>query len=243
MEHSSTVNDPLETALSTIRHQLGNLVNALQLNLDVLQENFERYDDPRKLTLIDRIRSAVWQQRVLVDALKSYSAFGVTAPKALAFHPLWQALCNIAQQQATQRGISLKYPSGVTDELSVIGDKTAIKKVFACILGNAFEALEDVLNPVIALDVDMGEKDVTIQVQDNGPPAREPDASRWLAPLYSTKPDRMGMGLTIACKLLTQMGGGLDVDVSRQPGTTVSFTLRQTPLKNLEETVETDSNP
>ena len=232
MENSSAFSDPLEVALSTIRHQLGNLVNAMQLNLDVLQENFERYDDPRKLTLLERIRSAVWQQRSLVDALKSYAAFSAFDPKTLAFQPLWESMCEIAKQQAAQRDITLKIQE-FTSDLDVTGDKTAIKKVFLSVLGNAFEALQEARHPEVTLRVNEGAETLVIHVQDNGPPVRDADVSRWFAPLYSTKPDRMGMGLTIAQKLLKQMGGSIDVDVTADQGVTASFALRHASFDNI----------
>jgi hypothetical protein len=39
----------LEQILSTLRHEIGNSVNSLKVTLDVLRENYDRFDDEKGL--------------------------------------------------------------------------------------------------------------------------------------------------------------------------------------------------
>jgi signal transduction histidine kinase len=65
---------------------------------------------------------------------------------------------------------------------------------------------------------------LTLSVKDNGPGVKAEDAARVFTPFFTTKgPGRgMGLGLTIAWRVLQSLGGSLEV----KPGPGAEFVLR-----------------
>jgi len=67
---------------------------------------------------------------------------------------------------------------------------------------------------------------LVLSVKDNGHGIRPEDRARLFTPFFTTKgPGRgMGMGLTIAWRVVQSLGGTLDIDSA--PGQGACFTLR-----------------
>jgi len=64
----------LEDTLSTLRHQLGNSVNALKVTLDVLHANFDLFNDEKKRAYLERRRKCWPGSKPWSIAMRSYSS-------------------------------------------------------------------------------------------------------------------------------------------------------------------------
>jgi C4-dicarboxylate-specific signal transduction histidine kinase len=91
---------------------------------------------------------------------------------------------------------------------------------------NALEALDLTENPEVGLKVSQQEDDILITIQDNGCGIRKGDLPFVFMPLFTTKPGRRGMGLTIALKLLSKMRGRIEVSSLLETGTQVDVWLK-----------------
>ncbi|NTV34814.1 MAG: hypothetical protein HGA50_16185, partial [Deltaproteobacteria bacterium] len=80
----------LEDLLSTLRHQLGNSVNALKVTLDVLHENFDLFNDEKKREYLERAKEVLGRQQAMVDAMRSYSSVNVNDQKPMDFLSFWE---------------------------------------------------------------------------------------------------------------------------------------------------------
>jgi len=80
----------MEDILSTLRHQLGNSVNALKVTLDVLHENFDLFNDEKKREYLERAQEVLARQQAMVDAMRSYSSVNVNDQKPIEFLPFWE---------------------------------------------------------------------------------------------------------------------------------------------------------
>jgi len=63
-------------------------------------------------------------------------------------------------------------------------------------------------------------------MKDNGCGIKKGDLGKIFIPLFTTKPGRRGVGLPIALKLLSQMGGRLEIDNLSAGGTQARIWLR-----------------
>jgi C4-dicarboxylate-specific signal transduction histidine kinase len=102
----------------------------------------------------------------------------------------------------------------------------ALNKIMASIFDNAVEALEGVDEPTIELKAVKTNGFVKIVLKDNGPGINKNDMARVFVPLFTTKPGKMGMGLTIAGKLSWEMGGRVEIDSLSGTGTEASVWLK-----------------
>jgi two-component system C4-dicarboxylate transport sensor histidine kinase DctB len=95
--------------------------------------------------------------------------------------------------------------------------------VITNLLQNAIEASPDTTGLVRVRGAVEGET-LVLSVKDNGPGVRAEDIARIFTPFFTTKgPGRgMGLGLTIAWRVVQSLGGTLEV----RPGAGAEFVLK-----------------
>ena len=216
--------DQLEVILSVLRHELGNSVNAVKITLDVLQENFDHFDDQKKRVYLERGSVLLERQNALVQALKSYSKFNASSAAQVDILTFWERFVEEARNLAAQHNANLKVSSDLTAR-HIVGDSLALGKILDFILENALEALPRDKSGRIELAAAEQDRHIALTVSDNGRGMDEDHLSKAVIPLFTTKPDKMGMGLPIVLKLLREMGGQLDIDSTPEKGTRVRIQL------------------
>ncbi len=108
-----------------------------------------------------------------------------------------------------------------------IGDERALQQVMLNVLTNAMDAVSNVDDPMIQLDVASSETRVIIKVTDNGVGVPPEERDKLFLPFYTTKAKGTGMGLTIVKNLLTRMGGTIEIK-SLEKGTEVTVLIPNT---------------
>jgi C4-dicarboxylate-specific signal transduction histidine kinase len=120
----------------------------------------------------------------------------------------------------------------------IMGNLIALETVMRHLLDNALESLDRVSNPGIELDVSRSDDDLMISIKDNGCGIRKKDLSKVFLPLYTTKQGRRGMGLPIVLKLLSTMGGRIEIASFSEGGTQVKVWLKTAGGGKNEETLQ-----
>jgi len=219
----------LEEILSTLRHQLGNSVNALKVTLDVLHENFDLFDDEKKREYLERAQEVLARQQAMVDAMRSYSSVNVNDQKPIEFLSFWE-----------QFQVTLRHRTGKVTWIQplqsgphqVMGSPIAIQTVLIQLVENALDAVEGIENPRIELSVTSEGDRIRIGVKDNGCGIKQRDMSKIFVPFFTTKPKRKGLGLSIALKLMSQMGGRLEIEPHAEGGTVATIWLQRVGGEN-----------
>jgi PAS domain S-box-containing protein len=139
------------------------------------------------------------------------------------------ALSNFSKL-AKEKGVSVQLN---TDNLSGDGqlyiDRRQMVKVLGHILENSLEALTKAAvekskkNLAVTL-TDDGET-VEVSVADKGPGIAAKNMSQIFEPFFSTRPDRVGLGLTFARRVMKEHGGKVKVESQLRKGTKVTLYL------------------
>lgn len=216
-----------EEILSTIRHQLGNSVNALKVTLDVLHENYDRFDDEKRKVYVNRGLHLLTRQQDMVEAMKSYAVPPVSPRDEIDFISFWEHFKKAAEAVLKSRNIRLICTQNI-GRCKVRGHGPALQQALNHLLDNAVEAMVDVPDPKVALTVSRNETTLVIVVRDCGPGIGKEDMHRIFLPLYTTKPGKRGMGLPITRRLLAEMGGRLAVETGKSGGIQASVRLNIT---------------
>ena len=214
----------LEDILSTLRHQLGNSVNALKVTLDVLHENFDLFNDEKKKEYLERAQEVLARQQALIDAMRSYSSVNVNDQKPIEFLSFWEQFL-VTLRQRTEKVTLIQNVQ--TGPHHVMGSPIAIQTVLIQLLENALDAVEGIENPRIELSVTSEAERIRIGLKDNGCGIKKRDLSKIFVPLFTTKPKRKGLGLSIALKLMAQMGGRLEIAPVAEGGTVATIWLQR----------------
>ena len=92
------------------------------------------------------------------------------------------------------------------------GDKTAIDQIITNLVKNAIEAAPNGGQVGLQIKYDFTKSIFAIEITDNGPGIPPENLDKIFSPFFSTKEKGTGLGLAIAKKLVTGMGGSIDVN-------------------------------
>jgi len=105
------------------------------------------------------------------------------------------------------------------------GDRVQIQQVLVNLLLNSIQAMQDIMDrerqTIVSLNG--GEKEVRVEVCDCGTGIEE--AIKIFSPFFTTKPEGMGMGLSICRSIIESHGGRIEASNNEGFGATFSFTL------------------
>ena len=114
----------------------------------------------------------------------------------------------------------------------VLGDRIQLQQVVLNLLTNAIEAMRDVVDRRRELvirarrhDVSHPEAGVLVAVQDAGVGFERASLDQLFEALYTTKPDGLGMGLSISRSIILSHGGRLWATPNADHGATFQFIL------------------
>lgn len=109
------------------------------------------------------------------------------------------------------------------EPLPVYGDDGALEDLFLNLLRNAAQAIEAGGTAEILGRVEEGR--VVVIVRDDGVGIPEDNRGRVFEPLFSTRPEGTGLGLTVARRIAVAHGGDLELESAPGEGTTVQVVL------------------
>ncbi len=115
------------------------------------------------------------------------------------------------------------------DDLSpVAGDRVQVQQVVLNLVLNGIEAMSSVggrARDLVITTQNLEPHQVQVTVEDSGTGLDPNVMDKIFDPFYTTKPDGMGMGLSISRSILQAHGGRLWVEAKDGPGTMFHFTL------------------
>jgi two-component system, LuxR family, sensor kinase FixL len=108
----------------------------------------------------------------------------------------------------------------------VFVDKVQIQQVLFNLVRNAIEAMAECSRREVAIaTAPAGENMVEISVADTGPGLAQEVRQRLFQPFITTKPEGMGVGLSICLSIVEAHGGQMSADDNPEGGTIFRFTI------------------
>jgi C4-dicarboxylate-specific signal transduction histidine kinase len=115
----------------------------------------------------------------------------------------------------------------------VQGDRVQLQQVMLNLIVNAIQAMSGIgegpRELQISIDAVPSEGGVCVAVRDTGPGLSPESLSRLFEPFYTTKPDGMGMGLSICRSIIEAHGGRLWATGCKPRGALFQFPLIEPP--------------
>ena len=221
----SSRTDAVRDLAAGVAHEIGNPLNALSLNLQLLAREFRREpDEERRERLLHDISTAQNEVKRLEDIIKGF--LSALRPAKLNLvrgsldAPLKDTLAAFKAQFEDRRiQMRLALPSALP---SVLIDRAQMEQVFFNLVKNALEAMKDggALDIAVAAD----DRDVRVFFRDNGSGMDAATLSRIFEPYHTTKEEGTGLGLMVSRRIVRAHGG--EIDVESKPGTGTTFTVR-----------------
>jgi signal transduction histidine kinase len=173
----------------------------------------------------------------IIRSIRSMFRKGGDEKVALNPNQLIQEVLELLRVNLRQRRISVETPLS-TGLPEIMGNRVQLQQVILNLLVNAVDAIDSMADSDRRLKITANRQEpsgVLIAVEDSGPGISPENMRRIFEPFYTTKPQGMGMGLTICGSIVEAHGGCLVAAPSRLGGLAMQISLPasangQTPL-------------
>jgi signal transduction histidine kinase len=207
------LNQPLTAILSNAQ-AAQRLLAADPVNLEEIREilNDIVADDKRAGEVIHRLRALIKKGDLAHALLDLNEVVGEVA---------WLVRSDVVFRNVS---MSLELAPGLP---RVRGDRVQLQQVVLNLVLNGLEAMRDTTagGRTLVIRTARDGAGVEVAVQDSGIGIDEKDVDRMFRPLYSTKPEGLGMGLAIVRTIVEAHGGRLGAANNADGGATFRFTV------------------
>jgi C4-dicarboxylate-specific signal transduction histidine kinase len=170
-------------------------------------------DANRASEVLSRIHRLVKKERLRTDTLNVNDAILEVIP--------------LIHSEVVKNGVTIQRQ--LTDRLpSIQGDRIQLQQVILNLMVNAIQAMSGLTKGIRELHIgtESAEEDgVRIGVRDTGPGLSAENLQRLFEPFYTTKPNGMGMGLSICRSIIEDHGGRLWATGLHPHGALFQFTI------------------
>ncbi len=134
----------------------------------------------------------------------------------------------LSRKRLTVKGISVNLEAGgIKGEGVLFIDKAGVIKALLNLLENSVEAFEGIPKRkkgfFIHVTLFEGEEFIGVSISDNGHGIQKKNLRLILEPFFTTRPDRVGLGLPLVKRVIETHGGDIQVESQFRKGTTVTL--------------------
>jgi two-component system, NtrC family, sensor histidine kinase AtoS len=202
-----------------LAHELKNPLGALKLYTLLLGRHL-RDAKPDSQELAEKIGRAIDHLTFVVAEVTAFGPAGSLERARVAVGPLLDECLAAVTERATGVEVVRRYEPGLT----VQGDARALRHAVRAFLDNALDAMADGGTLTVSAARE-GDGTVRIAVEDSGTGLSPAAQASLFEPFFTTRPDKPGLGATIAGHLIEQHGGRVAVCSEAKVGTTIRITL------------------
>ena len=218
------------TLAREMAHEIRNPLNAMSINLEMLEEELggKTSGDPEDVKVFLRsIKGEIRRLRDLTENFLSYARPPQLNMDARDLNHFLEEICVFIQPEAEARGIHLVRD---LDPLlpSVEFDSAQLRQAVLNILSNAQQVVPKEGTIRVRSRIDP-KGEVRISIQDTGPGMTPEVKDNIFQPFYSHREGGTGLGLPIARRAVEAHGGRIEVDSDLGRGSTFHIILPRTP--------------
>lgn len=213
-ETMAAVGEMSAAVAHSIRNPLASIRSSAELAQDIEGDGI-RDGMGDVIAQVDRI--AAWITQLLVYAQPSSPRFstvdlGTIVADCLADH----------QRDLERRRVNVvsDLPSALPP---VVGDGALMTQVFVTLLSNALDAMPGGGSLTISAAAPHGGQRIQVALSDTGVGIAPEHLQRLFVPFLTTKKTGLGVGLPLVRRVMTRMGGTIDIDSVQGEGTTVTI--------------------
>jgi C4-dicarboxylate-specific signal transduction histidine kinase len=170
------------------------------------------------------------------EVIRSIRALARKAPPEMAeldMNGVVENILELMRAELARHEVSVE--TDLRDGLeTIMGDRVQLQQVIVNLIMNSIEAMGGLNHPrrVLRVNTRLDEDDnVLVAVEDSGMGLDPASIDRIFDPLFTTKREGLGMGLSISRSIVEAHGGGLWASPRRPHGTIFQFTLPATTRK------------
>ena len=205
-----------------VAHEVNNGLQSV-INFGAILREDMKDDDSRKEDC-KAIEAEALRARNIVETLLGIVRRERVGKGAVDINNLLRSVATLARLRAKTENITLT-ENYSREPLLVEGSPEQLRQVFLNLFGNATDAMAN--GGKIEIETAARDKEVVITVADTGVGIPSHTKDKIFDPLFTTKPNGTGLGLTVSLSIIRDHGGTLSVNSVENKGTKFIITLPQ----------------
>lgn len=208
-----------------LAHELNQPLTAISQNADAALLTLQQADlsDPELVEIITEIESQSFRAGEIIRALRSFIRKDEGHRTVFDFTDLLEQARHLVQAEATEAGVAIVTDVGTLRPVEA--NRVQVAQVIVNLLRNAIEALRDSSrnDRLITVTAYQEEGVIRVCIEDNGPGIDQ--GVTLFSQFETTKPEGMGLGLSICRSMVEANGGVLWYEQAPLQGARFCFTL------------------
>lgn len=213
---------------STLAHELNQPLSAIANYVQGCRRMLAKVDEEyanRMRGALDETTKQALRAGDIIRHLREFVTRGETDKGPEDMNHLVEEAGALALVGSRERGIKSVFDFGA-DSSVVVADRVQIQQVLINLMRNAMEAMRDSPEKQLIVRTRHVSPDwLQVEVEDTGPGISDEVAPQLFQPFVTTKPNGMGIGLSISRRIIESHGGELTVVRNMSGGATFSFSL------------------
>ncbi len=209
---------------SLFAHELRQPLNAIRCYTFSLSRLAKKEEiEPRKFREgLDEISMQVVRADEIIQKVRDYVKNKHASPQVFSLRELLNHTIKIFEISHE----NCYFDISKVEDIDVYGDPLEVELIFSNLIKNAYEAVGEKIPHQIYLTAESRHDSyVEVHVWDNGPELTDIQLQAFENGLKSSKPDGLGLGLSIVRTFIEKSGGSLTFSKSQLGGLLVKFTL------------------
>lgn len=210
--------------LPTVAHEINNALQVVGGLTELLSRRDDLPGDVRDK--LRRIAAQSSRASGLLRELVNYTKREASAPAVVDVVRVLEAALAMRRYHLDRERVRVHV--SLPDDFACLcrTDAHYLQQVLLNLILNAETALRGRPEPALWVAVTATEREVRVQLEDNGPGLEGDATTRAFEPFYSTRAGHaLGLGLAVSKALMRRSGGDLDVHTRREGGTRAVITL------------------
>ncbi len=224
LAHVARLND-LGQLVSTLVHEVNQPLTAIGNYTRATQRLIASGNIQRAPEALERIVEQTNRAHQIIQRLRDFVRKGPTQRGAERLTEIVEESIALAAIGPAARGLEIGTVFAAGDALVEI-DRIQIEQVLFNLLRNALEAMQEQPDRALLVGTALAADDmVTVSVADRGPGLVDWVRQKLFEPFVTTKPNGMGVGLSVCRTIVEAHGGRLWMEDNPEGGTLFHFTL------------------
>jgi PAS domain S-box-containing protein len=166
----------------------------------------------------------------MIQRLEEYVLFPKPAFRREKIEKVVESVLQAASEEAAEKGVFFNLETRALEgKGDFFVDRDLIAKAIFYILENSIEAVTQIpmgkKGSVVKVSLFEDGGNIGISVSDRGEGIPKKNLDRIFEPFFSTRPNRVGLGLTFVKRVVEEQGGNIRVESRLKKGTTITLTF------------------
>ena len=211
---------------ASLAHELNQPLTAILASAQAAQRGTaaDRLDRVQSLELLDKIILNTRRLSEVTGRIRSFIRPAEPHPGPVDLEKVTRQMLEMVEPDLQHQGVQVAFAAEGSPVL-VQGDAIQLSQVVLNVLRNALEAVQLVPDPFIQIQLNRSADEAVLSIRDSGPGLDPGQTDRIGTPYFTTKPDGLGLGLSIATAILQQHQGSLTLRNAEGGGACVDIRL------------------